>query len=69
MKFIKVLALTNSHIVTVKNIIYITPYGGVGNQNKSTIKIKDSDIDLYSIETPEEIYIKLEAVERNKIKS
>jgi len=63
MKFIKVLAINGSHIIYVENIICITPYTGFGIKNKSSIKIKDLDFYLYSMETPEEIYIKIEGLE------
>lgn len=59
--FIKVKTVSNSHhIIPVDLIVSISPYEGKTEENKSVIEVNLSNEQLFSTETPKEIFKKLE---------
>ena len=64
-KFIKVKSISNYHVFKIKDINIISPKTEHYDNNKSVIILKTYNRELYSTETPEEIYNKIEQI-KNK---
>ena len=57
MNFIKIKCISGFHILSVSDILSVSPKGG--EQNKSEVSLRNVDYKFFSTETQEEIFDKI----------